>query len=111
MDIAIRVEMLVPGAAYFGAPVNQVEWEKDVIWQDARQKPSWADLVALDAAEAAALERAAALEILDATDKGMARAAEDVIAALEARGLFSAADLPEPTRAKLAARAAARAKL
>ena len=48
---------------------------------------------------------------LDATDKSMARIAEDLIAALIAKGLIAEADLPQSARDKLAKRSELRSKL
>jgi hypothetical protein len=111
MDIALRIELLVPGAEYFGAPTNRGEYEQDVIWKDERPKPLWSAIAALDEQEGAEIERQAALDDLARTDKLMARAAEDVIAALEAKGLVAVADLPAAVQENLARRQAARAKL
>lgn len=48
---------------------------------------------------------------LAATDAGMARVMEDVIAALVARNVIRTADLPAAAQAKLAARAALRQRM
>lgn len=111
MDIRLRVELLLPGADYFGAPGSQAEWENDVIWNDERSKPSWSQIAALDAEEAAELERQAALELLAETDRDMARAAEDILAALEGKGIIAAADLPAAVQSKMTQRRNARGKL
>lgn len=57
------------------------------------------------------MEKAEKLAALDASDKDMARVAEDVIAALIEKELLTADDLPDPVKAKLAARAALRQEL
>ena len=48
---------------------------------------------------------------LAASDGDMARIAEDLIAALIAKGLIAEADLPQPARSKLDRRAELRSKL
>lgn len=46
-DISLRIEKLVPGADYGGTASTQEEWEAGAIrWNDARPKPTWAEIVA-----------------------------------------------------------------
>ena len=67
-----------------------------------------------DAAYAAAAPERAKASIkaeLEATDKDMARVAEDVIGMLVAKNLLTADDMPDTVKAKIAARAALREQL
>ena len=45
MDVLLCVESLVPGAEFFGHPLNEADW-KQVDWRDARPKPTWKELEA-----------------------------------------------------------------
>ena len=55
--------------------------------------------------------KAAARAELDATDAGMARIAEDLIAALIDKGVIAEADLPQPARSRMAKRSELRSTL
>lgn len=63
------------------------------------------------AAELAARERLAKIAELASSDAGMARVVEDLIAALEARGLLAFGDLPPEAQEKIEARRALRAQI
>ena len=62
-------------------------------------------------AGAAEREKASIRAKLAATDKDMARVAEDVIGMLVTKNLLTAEDMPDAVKAKIAARAALRQQL
>lgn len=111
MDVRLRVSLMVDGADYSGVPTDQATWENDVIWNGPGKKPLWAEIVAADQLEVDYVAKEAARDLLNDTDKDMARVAEDVIGALVGKGLIAMADFPVGVTDKIAARAAARAKL
>jgi len=48
MDIAWRIHMLVPAAAYDGAPGSTEEEYDALDWKDPRPKPAWQDIIETD---------------------------------------------------------------
>ena len=70
---------------------------------------AWVDGRSTEEVEADAL--ASAKAELRESDAGMARVAEDLIAALIGKGVLAEADLPQPARSRMAKRAELRSKL
>ena len=83
---------------------NNIDYHNYLTWVDEGNTPQPYVPPAVDPKEQAKAE-------LDATDKSMARIAEDLIAALIAKGLIAEADLPQSARDKLAKRSELRSKL
>jgi hypothetical protein len=47
-DVAYAIHTLVPGAVYFGSVSNNTEESYNAIrWEDEREKPTWAEIIAI----------------------------------------------------------------
>ena len=84
--------------------MGNIHYQEYLVWLAAGNTPLPYEPPVVDPKEQAKAE-------LDATDKSMARIAEDLIAALIAKGLIAEADLPQSARDKLAKRSELRSKL
>ena len=113
MDIGLRVSLLRPSAEFFGIAVSKADWEREgnIIWNGPGKKPTWAEIAGAADLEAAAIEKQIAISDLDASDKGMARVAEDVIGLLVSKGLIAETEIPASAKAILDKRAADREKV
>lgn len=121
IDVIAVLNEILPGAR-FGGSLNEGYIRRRhggdpaaayaaIRWEDARPKPPWSEIETAWPAVQAKLAAQEVIEALARTDAGLARVIEDLLVALEAKGVLSESELPAGAQAKLSARRALRAQL